>query len=69
MKTGELTGLDTAFDFISIDEEIIDHQVTVWFGSEDIALEGYNKLHLKVYLEEYPEVFNDKVNFELIFYN
>ena len=69
LKTGELTGLDEDYNFISIDDEIVDHQVTVWFGTDNVAFQGVNRLHLKVHLEAYPEVLNDKVNFELILYN
>ena len=47
-----------------------EHEIIVTYGTDDLKFQGYNYLHLLVYIERMkePEVFNDEIDFEVIFY-
>ena len=46
-----------------------DRPVTFTFDTDGLELEGYHYLFLRVHLERYPDIFNDDVDFEVIFYH
>ena len=71
LKVGTLAGPETAYDFVSIDQVSgEEHEIIVTYGTDDLKFQGYNYLHLLVYIERMkePEVFNDEIDFEVIFY-
>ena len=64
-----MTGPRTAYEYITLEEPDGDHQITVTYGTDESQFEGLNNLFLRVYLEDYLEIVNDEIDFEVVFYS
>ena len=56
-KMGNLAGSGTNYDFVFIEQE--GHNIIINYGTNNVEFKGEYKLHLKVLLQNYLEVFND----------